>query len=156
MLNYDLKEKKFVIKLPTRDDYYCMVSKKRLDKRTESVVMTYITEQEENLIDEGNNIIIHRGNQNFKVKASDIYCYGIIDFNNNSEDMDIISTFSWLDHFTIKGVCLPANYNYNKHQCVSINKKPMWYDTTKCEELARYAHGYLGKPERTLIFRQVC
>ena len=156
MSKYDLKEKRFVISLPTRTDYYSMISRKRLDKRIESVVMSYITEEEENLIDKGKTIKITRGDKKFIIKPENIYCYGIIDFHNGSEDIDIISTFTWLDHLIIRGVCIPSNYNYDKHQCVSINKKPMWYDTTKCEELARYVHGFLSKPERTIIFRQIC
>ena len=156
MLNYDTKEKKYIIKLPVREDYYSLVSKKLLDRRTESVVMTYITEEEEEVIDAGKTITIKRSNLSFTIKPSNIYCYGEIDFSNNSEDMDIISTFTWLDHLLIRGVCIPSNYNYDKHECISRNKQPMWYDTTKCEVLAKYVHGCLGKPKRTLIFRQVC
>lgn len=156
MLSYDSKTKKYTIKLPIREDYYSLIGKKNASKQTESVVMTYITEAEENAIDKGKAITIKRGNLVFTVKPNNIYCYGKIDFDNDSEDMDIISTFPWLEHLTIRGVCVPSNYNYERHECISINKRPMWYDTTKCEVYVKYAHAHLGKPERTLIFRQVC
>lgn len=156
MLNFDLNKKNVIIDLPIRNDYYSMVSKKRLDKRTECVIMSYITEKEEELIDNGKTIVIKRGNTKFTINPANIYCYGIIDFHPDSEDIDIISTFNWLDHLIIRGICIPANYNYDKHQCLSINKKPMWFDTLRCDYLARYAHGFLGKPERTIIFRQIC
>lgn len=156
MLKLDSIEVTHVIKLPVRKDYYSLIAKKLLNKRTESVVITYITEKEEKLIDEGKTIEIKRGNCKFVIQPSNIYCYGIIDFHSGSEDSDVISTFTWLDHLITRGVCIPANYNYDKHECISKNKSPMWYDTIKCEDYVRYAHGYLGKPERTLIFRQIC
>lgn len=147
---------KKVINLPVRNDYYSLVSKKRLNKHSECVVMSFITEKEEKLIDEGHSIRIKRGNISFIIKPEDIYCYGIIDLHHGSEDMDVISTFNWLDHLNMLGVCVPANYNYNTHTCVSDIKKVQWYDTTKCDVLAQYAHGFIGKPERTIIFRQIC
>lgn len=156
MSSYDLNTKQYIIKLPVREDYYSLIARKTSDKREESVVMTYITEAEEQSIDKGKTIVLKRGNLSFTVNPTDIYCYGEIDFNNNSEDMDVISTFSWLDSLIMRGVCIPSNYNYERHECVSINKRPMWYDTTKCEDYAKYVHGCLGKPKRCLIFRTIC
>ena len=156
MSSYDLNTKQHIIKLPVREDYYSLVSKKTVSKQNESVVMTYITEAEEKAIDKGKTITLKRGNLKFTIQPSNIYCYGEIDFNNDSEDMDVISTFNWLDHLITRGVCVPSNYDYNKHECISINKRPMWYDTTKCELYAKYVHACLGKPKRCLIFRDVC
>lgn len=156
MSNYDLKTKQYVIKLPIREDYYSLVSKKNTSKQNESVVMTYITEAEENAIDKGKTITLKRGNLSFTVNPTNIYCYGEIDFSNDSEDMNVISTFTWLDHLLTRGVYVPSHYNYERHECVSNNKRPMWYDTTKCEVYAKYVHACLGKPKRCLIFRDVC
>lgn len=152
---YNTKGKNYTIKLPIRKDYYSIISKLTVDKRNESVVISYLTEEEEKKIDKHEDISIKRGNLVFNIKPEDIYCYGNIDFNNGSQDMDIISSFTWLDHLTLRGVCVPANYNYEKHECKSINRKPMWYDTTKNEVVAKYAHGFINKPKLTIIFRHV-
>lgn len=152
---YNTEEKKFIIKLPVREDYYTIVDKTNIDKRHESVMISYITEEDEKAIDNGFSIAIKRGNLMFHIDPEDIYCYGDINFANGSKDMDVISSFNWLDHLGLRGICVPANYNYNKHECKSINKKPMWYDTTKPEVVAKYAHAFIGKPKLTIIFRNV-
>ena len=146
----------YCLNLPTFDDYYSISNKRRLDKHYEGVVMTYICEEDENNIDCGKNIIIKRGNLSFDIKPSDIYCYGVIDFDKDSEDMEKMRSFSWLDNDILKGFCVPANYDYSTHTCISYNQFPLWYDTFRTDIIAKYVHACLRKPERTLIFRHIC
>lgn len=117
--------------------------------------MTSITKEEEEQLDNNESIHIKRGGFEFNIEPNDVFCYGHIDFHDNSADMDVISGFKWLNHLVFRGVIVPANYDYEKHCAYSDIKTYRYYDTMKPEVVAQYAHGCIGKPERTIIFKQV-
>lgn len=139
------------IQLPIRKDYYDITSFIRKGYRV-AVVMTSLTEKEELAIDDGKTIQLDRGNCTFYVGPKDVYCYGEINFHNHSEDMDVISEFPWFNTYEDHGVCIPARYNYETHTAKTENKL-QWFDTTRPERIAQYAHGFIGKPKRTIIFK---
>ena len=122
-------------------------------KKGTTVVMTSITEDEEKELDKGNTICVLRGGFKVTINPDDIYCYGIIDFHDDSEDMDIMADFDWLSHLRFGGVYVPANYDYDKHCAYSDINVARRYDTFRPEIVAQYVHGIIGKPERTVIFR---
>ena len=125
-----------------------------IDKgRFECVTMTHLTEKEEKFLDRNGGITLERDGFKFFVTSKNILAYGEIDFSNGSEDMEYLSTLTFLDHYIERGVCVPARYNYEKHCCYSKCRKPEYYDTTKPEVLLQYVHGVLGKPKSCLIFR---
>lgn len=128
-------------------------------KQYESVVITYLTEKEERQIDEGledgDFLILRRGEQVFKLFPNRIYAYGDIDFSTNSNDYKELATFAWLDHYGFKGKPIPAKYNYDKHICLGTSKGYLHTETYKSEVLAQYCHGCLGKPKRTVIFLDI-
>ena len=117
------------------------------------VIMTYITEEEELALDNNNTININRGGKSFTIAPTDIEAYGVIDFKNNSNDMDTIMDFNWFNKETNAGFWLPSRYNYEEHCAYSDISVPRMYDTYKPELAAQYAHGCLGKPERCVIFK---
>lgn len=123
--------------------------------KVETFVMATISQEQETKIDNRKPIIIKIGKTNLVVMPSNIECYGEIDFNNKSDDYNLINKFRWLDSVTIQGVPIPANYNYAKH-CGYKElgyKYIQWFDSTSPAKVAQYAHGKLGKPERVVVFR---
>ena len=95
MLNLN-KEKIHVIQMPIFQNYYVLTS--YIDKKhKELVVMTYINEEEEQKIDEGEKVTINRGDKTFIVHHNNIYCYGEVDFRKGSKDCEEIANFSFLN-----------------------------------------------------------
>lgn len=141
--------------LPVRKDYFTMTYRIK-GRVVESLVMTSITEKEENDIDDEKSIVITRGDIMFTIHPRDIECYGEINFNKGSDDYDKLAMFPWLDHLTIRGVSIPSRYNYDKHSGYRVipSKYLTWIDTTCPEKLAQYAHGFIGKPNRVVIFKR--
>lgn len=117
--------------------------------------MTAITEKEENLIDNLKDDIIelHRGNRTFSISRRQIYCYGIVDFDNQ-DDLDTIEKFKFLTHLGVMGQHIYSNYNYKTHTCSSNKNRLLWTETWSPSQLARFAHGSLNKPERIILFSQ--
>lgn len=121
--------------------------------KVEYVIMTYITEEEEQELDKGVELHLTRGNRRFTVNNTNVYCYGEVNFNKGSDDMKQLRSFSFLDYLVGVGVKIPADYDYDKHVCYSPIKSYMITETFKPDILAIYKHGCLGKPERIALFR---
>lgn len=131
------------------------MSKNVSSLRTKLTVMIPINEDEEKLIDniDKSTLTFHRGNRSFSIQMRDIYCYGEVDFNNK-ETLDKIEEFNFLDHLGAVGVHIYSRYDYKSHSCTSPMRRCMWTETWNPVELAKMAHGYLGKPQRILLFNQ--
>ena len=140
--------------MPIFQDYYILISRTNTGRK-EQVIMTYITEEEEQKLDEGKELILKRGNASFQVHGNNIYCYGKVDFREGSNDCKQIATFTFLDYLELKGIALPSDYHYDTHECYSPLKSHRWYETWRPDVLARYAHGCLNKPERIVLFRRL-
>lgn len=121
----------------------------------ERVVMTWITDEEESLLDEGKEIKIKRGNRDFVINEYNTYCYGIIDYKLGSNDSKVIATFNFLDFMIFAGRFVPSNYDYNTHSCISDQPFYKHYETWNPSVVAQYCHGVLGKPKRSILFRQL-
>lgn len=140
--------------MPIFQDYHILVSRTDVNHK-EQVIMTYITEEEEQKLDESKELVIERGNIIFKVHHNNIYCYGEVNFKEGSDDCKQIATFNFLDYLGWKGVMLPSDYHYDTHECHSPLTSYRWYETWQPDVLARYAHGCLNKPERIVLFRRL-
>ena len=140
--------------MPIFQDYYILVS--RTDaRRKEQIIMTYLTEEEEQNLDDGKELILKRGNSSFRVHCNNIYCYGEVDFHEGSDDCKQIATFNFLDYLDWKGIVIPSDYHYDTHECHSPIKSYRIYETWKPDVLSRYAHGCLNKPKRVVLFRRL-
>lgn len=144
----------YTTRLLVRKDYYIMNSRTTKIRR-ENIIMSYISKEEEETLEREGAITIKRDNCTFNITIKDCYCYGIIDFHQGSDDCNLISTFDWLDNKIMQGFPVPSKYDYDNHVCISDLPKGRWYDTFRPEVMARYVHGVLGKPERTIIFSEV-
>lgn len=119
------------------------------------IVITSITEEEELALDSGQEITIIRGDVPFIVNPKIVEYYGIIDFNDDSDDMNVIATTSnWFNNVTTCGMWLPSNYNFKEHCALSDLDIPRVYDTYKPEVVAQYGYACIGKPERCAIFKK--
>lgn len=143
-----------MIPLPTCQDYRILCSS--ISGRTvRSTIMIPISEQEEKNIDNIRDSILkfQRGNMSFSVRMKDIYCYGEVDFTNK-EDLNQIDSFNFLDHLGATGIHIWSQYDYKTHSCKAHNKKLLWTETWHPSVVAQMAHGYLGKPQRILLFNK--
>lgn len=119
------------------------------------VVITYITEEEESLLDSNKTITIERGGVVFTINKDNVEYYGNIDFNRDSDDMYTIADAHWFSTLGMAGVWLPSRYSYRRHCAYSDLSVPRMYDTFKPELVAQYGHGCIGKPERCVIFKHL-
>ena len=86
------------------------------ESHSEEVADSSISKEEEDLLDEGKDIKIDRGNRTFTVQAKKLYCYGEVDFNNGSNDLAEINTFNFLEHLdSFTGACICSDYDYKNH-----------------------------------------
>ena len=139
--------------MPLITDYYIMTSRS-FNNSKESIIMISISEEEEQKLDKG-CLYVKKGNKAFYILPKNIICYGEIDFSDFSEDLNTISNMKWLDHLTLRGVTIPANYDYNEHCAYSNTKFVKYYDSTNPAVVSKYVHGCLGKPKRCCIFREI-
>ena len=98
-------------------------------------------------------LTFNRGNRTFSVSMRDIYCYGEVDFEDK-DTLNQISEFKFLDYLGEVGVPIYSRYDYKTHSCSSPKQHCLWTETWNPAELAKMAHGYLGKPKRILLFNQ--
>lgn len=128
--------------------------------KTKEIIITYLTEAEEKLIDNGEIVKLKRGSLTFEVRNSDevgksnIYTYGVIDFTRGSKDYEMLKNEMWFNHLTHRGVNILANYDYNENIAVSDIPGGRWYDTVRVEVITQFKHGQLGKPKRCIIFKR--
>lgn len=140
--------------MPFSKDYHIVSFNKTNRLCKEIVVMTSISKEEEDLLDEGKDIKIDRGNRTFTVQAKKIYCYGEVNFNNGSNDLAEINTFNFLEHLdNFTGACICSDYDYKNHECHSPIKQYRYTHTWQPARLCQYAHGCLKKPKRIVLFR---
>ena len=143
-----------VIPMPICKDYH-IINHRRDTVSPETVYMTWISDEEELKIDKQQTIKLERGKRIFVIQPRQIFCYGIIDFDNDSEDMEELDNMSFFDHLIQHGQRIPSNYDYKTHTCTSPKKFPMLTETWSCADYAKYAHGCLDKPKSVVIFKVV-
>lgn len=142
--------------MPISKDYHIVNINRNNRSSKELIVMTHISKQEEDLLDEGKDIKVNRGNRTFDVTARNLYCYGEVDFSDGSDDLMKINTFNFLNHLNnFTGVSICSDYDYEHHECHSPIKEYRWTHTWQPARLCQYAHGCLNKPKRIVLFRTI-
>ena len=139
----------------TVDPTYKVISVHHNPNANELFIITGISELEHKKLKSLNELHIIRGNCEFHITPDDVLCFGDIDFHEGSDDCKELDTFNWLEHLVAKGVGIPSRYNYDKHECTSPINKYLITETFRNSTLCRYLHGCLGKPQYTLIFREL-
>ena len=137
------------------DTTYKIISAHNDKNIKEIFIITGISEDEYHKLKKAENLNIVRGNAKFNITPGDILCFGDIDFHEGSDDCKELDTFNWLEHLGTRGVGIPSKYNYDKHECTSPISKCLITETFRNSTLCRYLHGCLGKPQYTLIFREI-
>ena len=137
------------------DPTYKIISVHASSLCKELFIMTGITEKQYHAIKHGDVIHITKGNLDADINPDDVLCFGTIDFHEGSEDSKQLDTFNWLEHLGAKGISIPSRYNYDRHECTSPKKIVLYTETWRNSTLCRYLHGCLGKPEYTLIYREI-
>ena len=122
--------------------------------KTKEIIITYLTESEEKLIDSGKVVKLKRGSLTFEVSEKNILVKGAIDFTNGSVDYEMLKEMMWFNHLAQSGVNILADYNYKENTAVSDIPGGRWYDTVRTEVVTQFKHGQLGKPKRCVIFKR--
>lgn len=146
------KQKTFIFPLLIREDYYSIVSTNTSIK-TQSIVMSYLTPEEEKKLDTGETINIIRGNCRFVINQSDVIAYGEIDFSNDSDDLNYFIDLNWFNDKKLVGFSIPSQYDYENHTTISDRKLIKYYDTKRPEAVVQYVHSVLNKPKISVIFK---
>lgn len=154
MLRLNLNQEMKTIPMPIDATYKVIHVKKCVAGQKEIIIMTGISERECATIRSGHTLFIKRGNQQFRITETNLYCFGHIDFTPGSEDETVLNEFNWLDDLDMQGVCIPARYNYEKHECKTPINCYQYTETFKPADVCRYIHGCLNKPEFSVIFRE--
>ena len=114
--------------------------------------MAPITEEQENNLDEGKVITLKLQSGDYQINKENVIVYGSIDFTNDSQDMEQIERFDWLNKVNQSRV-VPANYDYESHTAKSDLDVARVYDTSSCKTVVKFGHGVINKPERCIIFK---
>lgn len=144
-----------VIPLPVTLNYHILISN-TINKKHNSVIMTWISKEEEEYIDTLNNKVLKlkRGDKTFDITSNQIYCYGELDFTKE-EDNKAIENFKFTNHLEGVGKKIPSNYDYESHTCIAPTRRYKWTETWSPLVLVKFAHGSLGKPERIVLFNYI-
>lgn len=141
------------IQMPIWKDYHILNSRRDDRNNTIMTCMSYLTVDEETVLDKNETLTIVRGDAKFVIKPNDVYCYGSVDLNTNSNDYNIIEDFDFLDYLGSVGLKIYADYNYETHTCRTPINRCRWTETHNPAKVVQYAHGVLGKPERIILFK---
>jgi hypothetical protein len=118
--------------------------------------MSSLTKQEEDALDNGEMIILKRpGYKDMLIEMKRVFFYGKIDFTKDSEDYQQIADIRALDNVTEHGISLPSRYDYATHTCEALSDRILHYDTFDFPTICQYAHAFLGKPERCILFEHI-
>lgn len=123
------------------------------------ILMTGITDKQEELLEAGENISVDfdyeiRGEKRikkFEISNKSCYCYGTVDFDN-PEDVDVINKYDWIGD-SYNGAFVPRRFNYKDNTTELVNNKVATVETFSNILLTKVAHAAIGKPEKLAIFK---
>lgn len=154
MWNLDTKPTQFIIPMPIFKEYQTIVRKDLGGNTKIRVMMSYLTQEEENLIDANKTIHIKRGELTFDLSPKDIEFYGDVDFSYESDDYYRVDDTTWISSLSdITPIPIPSKYNYKEHTCKSPKPQYLWTETYSPARVAQYRHACLGKPNKVVIFK---
>lgn len=140
--------------MPIYTEYQTIICHTRNGKKYDTVMMTYLSEDEEISLDKGEILEVTRGKHHFTIGDNNVYCYGVIDFTKGSSDMQAIEyEMNWLNYLHAVGIHIPSDYDFENHVCRSPFRYYRYTETWSPSQLAQYKYACLGKPERCVIFK---
>lgn len=114
------------------------------------IVMTFLTEEAERSLDKGMQVSLVRDDKTFIVTSKNAYCYGKIDFNDDSDDYD---NLEWVLPELDEPIEVPTDYDFEKHVCRSPVRRYRSIKTLDIVRCAQYKYAMLGKPDKVVIFK---
>lgn len=117
--------------------------------RGQYIMMTKISYDQEEALDNGNFIDVERDNKIYHVGPRNVVGYGEIDFNNDSVDMQTLENF---DLIQVKDLCrgeyIPRQFDYEQNLMSSEMS-----ETFDFAQMCKFTYCKIGKPDRCLIFK---
>lgn len=86
----------------------------------------------------------------FKIRYSNIGFSGKLDLSINSNDLKVISEYSWYDRFKNFGQWLYSTFDYETCS-ISKEKPQLQYETYNVANIIKYIHAILNYPEELVI-----
>jgi hypothetical protein len=136
-----------------------IISRVRKDNAGYTVLMSSITDEDEEKLDQGKFVTVkydyeYEGKKlcrKMVISNKDAYCYGSIDFDNQ-EDIDVINKYDWLGD-SYNGAFIPRRFNYRDNSTELVNNKLATVETFSNILLTKVAHAAIGKPNKLVIFK---
>ena len=119
----------------------------------ERIYIAPLTEEKEKILDDKGTICIETRNNKYTITPKDVFYYGEIDFNEDSEDYEELEYVPWFDNLQY-GIKIPARYDFKTHTCKSDTNHIKYYETIKAIDIIKFKYGTLGKPDRCIFFKQ--
>lgn len=120
-------------------------------KRQVRYIIAKIDDKEDSKLDRNCTIFRTINGRSIRIDSNNTIAWGIVDFDENSEDMNQLYNLIKNDKF----VHIPSDYDLETHCCYSPVKSYRTTETSDIVEIARYCYGKLGKPNKVVIFKDV-
>ena len=117
------------------------------------IIMTYLNDYEEQLLNKRQALVIRRGIFKFEVHPQYVIAYGDLNFTPNSDDILLINKTGAFDRHNIR-IFMPSEYHYETHTVTSDRPAGRWYETDNPITFLPFLHGCLNKPINTIIFKE--
>ena len=115
--------------------------------------MSYLTDEEEQELEENKEIHITRDNRTFFIDAKNIFGFGEMNFDEDSVDIDILDSQRWFSPNDSRGRIIPV-FDYKRALIKKENGSLKTFETWCNSEIAKYAYCCLGKPKKAIIFKE--
>lgn len=140
------------IPIPIISEYQVLTYHTNKKRGEHLVIMCGITPKQEEALDNGETITVTKKdcirNHGFVINPKQVYCYGEVDFSDDSKDKQHIEDFKFLDSLSAGGYPIDS-FDYDKGILTGT-----WYDTWSPFTVCQLAHCHIGKPKRVAIFRE--
>lgn len=153
MLNIENKTLKYTINCIHNCDFVFLVRPYDPGNGNVRVVMTEISEREEQLLDSGKSLLLNRGRLSFNVDPDFCYAYGNLNIRPGSDELIQMNDADWFTRFYIRQF-LPSEYDFDNHIIHSDLPCGRWYDTDSLKSFLPYLYNCINHPERVVIFKE--
>lgn len=117
------------------------------------IVLAKITEEEELLLADNETITLKNNVDEFIVDPKYCFGFGKQDLSPNSEFINEIHDKHCFDNFEIN-IYLLSDYDYETHTVCSDYPGGRVYESIDCRTYLPFLYACIGKPERTVIFKE--
>ena len=139
--------------MPKMENLMVLTSHTNSDKNTIIVYMSYLTQEEENILDNEDSIEITRNDITYNIEKRNVLGYGNIDFSEDSVDVKLLRHYNNLLYNRMPGKLIPV-FNFNTMNIKTRKGIIQRTETWDFSELCKYGYCTLNKPNKVIIFKE--